>query len=372
MEDKKVVLSVQDLNVKFTLRGQILHAIRGISLDVYQGESLAIVGESGSGKSVFVKCAMGLLDANGYIDGGSILYNGMDLTKFQTDKDWLKIRGKEIAMVFQDPMTSLNPLKTIGKQIQEAVELHQGLKGKDAYKAVLEVLSDVGIDDPERRYKQYPHEFSGGMRQRVVIAIAVACRPKILICALDVTIQAQILELIKAMQKKYDLTTIYITHDLGVVANVADRIAVMCAGEIQQIGTPSEIYNAPATRFVADFIGESNILPATAAEVRGDTCVYTTPMGQVLGAAAHVSEGETVYLCVRPEAVCVSAEPVSGFGIQITVTDNICTGNLIKSIGVDADGHELRFSRLAGADGFSCGETLYPYWDSAACTVMRK
>ena len=250
MEDKKVVLSVKDLNVKFTLRGQILHAIRGISLDVYQGESLAIVGESGSGKSVFVKCAMGLLDANGFIDGGSILYNGMDLTKFQTDKDWLKIRGKEIAMVFQDPMTSLNPLKTIGKQIQEAVELHQGLKGGDAYKAVLEVLSDVGIDDPERRYKQYPHEFSGGMRQRVVIAIAVACRPKILICdepttALDVTIQAQILELIKAMQKKYDLTTIYITHDLGVVANVADRIAVMYAGDIVELGTCDEVFYDP-------------------------------------------------------------------------------------------------------------------------------
>ena len=250
MEDKKVVLSVKDLNVKFTLRGQILHAIRGISLDVYQGESLAIVGESGSGKSVFVKCAMGLLDANGYIDGGSILYNGMDLTKFQTDKDWLKIRGKEIAMVFQDPMTSLNPLKTIGKQIQEAVELHQGLKGGDAYKAVLEVLSDVGIDDPERRYKQYPHEFSGGMRQRVVIAIAVASRPKILICdepttALDVTIQAQILELIKAMQKKYDLTTIYITHDLGVVANVADRIAVMYAGDIVELGTCDEVFYDP-------------------------------------------------------------------------------------------------------------------------------
>ena len=250
MEDKEVVLSVRDLNVKFTLRGQILHAIRGISLDVYQGESLAIVGESGSGKSVFVKCAMGLLDANGFIDGGSILYNGMDLTKFQTDKDWLKIRGKEIAMVFQDPMTSLNPLKTIGKQIQEAVELHQGLKGKDAYKAVLEVLSDVGIDDPERRYKQYPHEFSGGMRQRVVIAIAVACRPKILICdepttALDVTIQAQILELIKAMQKKYNLTTIYITHDLGVVANVADRIAVMYAGDIVELGTCDEVFYDP-------------------------------------------------------------------------------------------------------------------------------
>ena len=248
--DNNVILSIRDLHIKFTLRGQVLHALRGVSLDVYKGESLAIVGESGSGKSVFVKTTMGLLDANGYIDGGSIMYNGMDLTRNKTDKDWLKIRGKEIAMVFQDPMTSLNPLKTIGKQVQEAVELHQGLKGEAAYKAVLEALTDVGIDDPERRYKQYPHEFSGGMRQRVVIAIAVACRPEILICdepttALDVTIQAQILELIKAMQKKYDLTTIYITHDLGVVANVADRIAVMYAGDIVEIGTCDEVFYDP-------------------------------------------------------------------------------------------------------------------------------
>ena len=249
-QSKNVILSVQDLDVKFTLRNQVLHAIRGVSLDVYQGESLAIVGESGSGKSVFVKCMMGLLDANGYIDGGQILYNGQDLTRFQTDKDWLKIRGREIAMVFQDPMTSLNPLKTIGKQLQEAVELHQGLRGSAAKKAVLEVLSDVGIDDPQRRYKQYPHEFSGGMRQRVVIAIAIACRPKVLICdepttALDVTIQAQILELIKAMQKKYNLTTIYITHDLGVVANVADRIAVMYAGDIIEVGSCDEVFYDP-------------------------------------------------------------------------------------------------------------------------------
>ena len=245
MEDKEVVLSVRDLNVKFTLRGQILHAIRGISLDVYQGESLAIVGESGSGKSVFVKCAMGLLDANGYIDGGCILYNGMDLTKFRADRGWLKVRGKEIAMVFQDPMTSLNPLKTIGKQIQEAVELHQGLKGKDAYQAVLEVLSDVGIDDPERRYKQYPHEFSGGMRQRVVIAIAVACRPKILICdepttALDVTIQAQILELMKQLREKFNTSVMLITHDLGVVAQFCDSVSVVYAGRVVEYG-PVEI-----------------------------------------------------------------------------------------------------------------------------------
>ena len=248
--DKNAILSIQDLNIKFTLRGQVLHALRGVSLDIYQGESLAIVGESGSGKSVFVKSTMGLLDANGHIESGSILYNGEDLTKNVTDKDWMKIRGKEIAMVFQDPMTSLNPLKTIGKQVQEAVELHQGLKGQAAYKAVLEALEDVGIDDPERRYKQYPHEFSGGMRQRVVIAVAVACRPKILICdepttALDVTIQAQILQLIRQMQKKYNLTTIYITHDLGVVANVADRIAVMYAGDIVEVGNCEEVFYDP-------------------------------------------------------------------------------------------------------------------------------
>ena len=248
--ENNVILSVRDLDVKFTLRGQTLHAVRGASLDVYEGESLAIVGESGSGKSVFVKTFMGLLDANGFISGGQILYNGQDLTTYRTDKDWLKIRGREIAMVLQDPMTSLNPLKTIGKQIEEAVKLHQGLRGAEAKRAVLEVLKDVGIDDPERRYRQYPHEFSGGMRQRVVIAIAVACRPKILICdepttALDVTIQAQILELIKEMQKKYHLTTIYITHDLGVVANVADRIAVMYAGGIVEVGACEEVFYDP-------------------------------------------------------------------------------------------------------------------------------
>jgi len=248
--EHNVILSVQDLDVKFTLRGQVLHAIRGVSLDVYQGESLAIVGESGSGKSVFVKTFMGLLDGNGYIDGGHIYYNGADLTTNRADRDWLKIRGREIAMVLQDPMTSLNPLKTIGKQIQEAVELHQGLRGAAAHSAALEALSDVGIDEPERRCRQYPHEFSGGMRQRVVIAIAAACRPKILICdepttALDVTIQAQILELIKAMQKKYALTTIYITHDLGVVANVADRIAVMYAGDIIEVGSCDEVFYDP-------------------------------------------------------------------------------------------------------------------------------
>ena len=241
------ILSVRDLNIKFNLRGRTLHALRDVSLDLYKGESLAIVGESGSGKSVFVKSFMGLLDANGWVDSGEILYNGEDLTKYTQEKQWLRIRGKQIAMVLQDPMTSLNPLKTIGAQIVEAIELHQGLHGEAARKEMLSVLTDVGITEPERRAKQYPHEFSGGMRQRVVIAIAVACRPQILICdepttALDVTIQAQILSLIRALKEKYNLTTVYITHDLGVVANVADRIAVMYAGDIVEIGMCEEVF----------------------------------------------------------------------------------------------------------------------------------
>ena len=217
------ILTVKDLEVQFNLRGQVLTAIRGISLDIYKGESLAIVGESGSGKSVFTKTFMGMLDKNGKVTKGEILYNGMDLAKFSSEKDWLKIRGKEVAMVFQDPMTSLSPLKTVGKQIQEALELHQNLHGRAARERTIEILSDVGITEPERRYKQYPHEFSGGMRQRAVIATAIACNPNILICdepttALDVTIQAQIIELLEQLQKKYRLTIIYITHDLGVVA----------------------------------------------------------------------------------------------------------------------------------------------------------
>ena len=245
--EKEIALSVKNLNVKFTLRGKVLHAIRDISLDIYKGESLAIVGESGSSKSVFTKTFMGLLDKNGYIESGEILYKGKNLADFKTEKEWSFIRGREIAMVLQDPMTSLNPLKTVGAQISEAIELHQGLKGNDLKAAVLEILKDVGITDPERRYKQYPHEFSGGMRQRVVIAIAVACKPQTLICdepttALDVTIQAQILELLKNLQEKYQLTTIYITHDLGVVANVADRIAVMYAGDIVEIGSCEEVF----------------------------------------------------------------------------------------------------------------------------------
>ncbi len=241
------ILSAKDVEVEFTLRGQRLQAIRSASLDLYEGETLAIVGESGSGKSVFTKCFLGMLDKNGAVTGGSILYDGRDLAKFTTEREWRTIRGRKIAMVTQDPMTSLNPLKRIGVQIREAIELHQKLRGAEAKREAIRMLELVGIPDAERRYGQYPHEFSGGMRQRVVIAIAVACKPQILICdepttALDVTIQAQILDLIRKLQKDQGMTIIYITHDLGVVANVADRVAVMYAGQIVEIGMSNEIF----------------------------------------------------------------------------------------------------------------------------------
>ncbi len=271
MENAKTILSVHDLNIKFSLRGRILHAIRGVSLDVIEGESLAIVGESGSGKSVLTKNFMGLLDPNGRISGGSIFYYGMssydglkqplyamdengrkyaNLAQFKKEKDWLKVRGREVCMIPQDPMTSLNPLKSVGAQISEALKLHRNVSGSAAREAAIQILNDVQIDNPQRRYHQYPHELSGGMRQRIVIAIAIACRPKILICdepttALDVTIQAQILNLLKEIKEKYHLTVIFITHDLGVVANIADRVAVMYAGDVVELGLVNEIFYDP-------------------------------------------------------------------------------------------------------------------------------
>ena len=247
---KEPILSAKDVEIQFSLRGKLLTAIRKCSLDLYEGETLAIVGESGSGKSVFTKSFLGMLDANGKITNGSIMYHGTDISKYTKEKEWRTIRGKKIAMVMQDPMTSLNPLKKVGKQIQESIELNQGIKGAEAKKLAMEMLTKVGIPDPERRYNQYPHEFSGGMRQRVVIAIAVACHPEILICdepttALDVTIQAQILDLLKELKEEYQTSIVLITHDMGVVATVCSKIAIMYGGLIMETGTADEIFYNP-------------------------------------------------------------------------------------------------------------------------------
>jgi len=261
--EREPILSARDVEISFSLRGKKLNAIRRCSLDLYQGETLAIVGESGSGKSVFTKSFLGMLDANGSITGGSILFEGKDLAKYKTEKDWMTIRGKKISMVMQDPMTSLNPLKKIGRQIEESIELNQGIKGPEAKKMALEMLKKVGIPDPERRYQQYPHEFSGGMRQRVVIAIAAACHPQILICdepttALDVTIQAQILDLINELKEETGTSVMMITHDLGVIAEVADDVMVMYAGKVVEHATCDQIFDEPLHPYTA---GLMNCIP---------------------------------------------------------------------------------------------------------------
>ena len=248
--ENPLILSAKDVEIKFNLRGKTLTAVRKASLDLYEGETLAIVGESGCGKSVFTKSFIGMLDKNGFINSGSITYRGDDLTKYKTEAEWLRVRGKKIAMVFQDPMTSLNPVRTIGEQITEVITWHFGTEHEEAKKEAIDILKRVGIADAEFRYKQYPHEFSGGMRQRVVIATAIACRPEILICdepttALDVTVQAQILHLIKELQQELKMTVVYITHDLGVVANVADWVSVMYAGQIIEYGTVHDIFKNP-------------------------------------------------------------------------------------------------------------------------------
>ena len=251
VKNGEVIASVKDLVVRFSVRNKILTAIRKVSIDIYKGEILAIVGESGSGKSVFTKCFTGMLEENGSVDENSqILYSGVDLSKFKTNEEWLNIRGKRISTIFQDPMTSLNPLRKIGTQISEVIRLHRGLSKEEAKEETIKLLQRVGIKDAENRYNDYPFQYSGGMRQRVVIAIALACNPDILICdepttALDVTIQAQIINLIKELKDEYGFTVLFITHDLGVVAEVADRVAVMYGGQIIEYGTANDIFYNP-------------------------------------------------------------------------------------------------------------------------------
>lgn len=269
------LLEVKNLCVNFGTYGGEVKAVRGVTFDLHKGETLAIVGESGSGKSVACKTIMRILSSNGYIKDGQILFDGKDLTKI-SEKDMEKVRGKDIAMIFQDPMTSLNPTMTIGKQIMEPIIKHQGFSKEDARKRAIKLIELVGISDAEKRFKQYPHQFSGGMRQRIVIAISLACNPKVLIAdepttALDVTIQAQILELIKDLQEKTGVAVIFITHDLGVVANMADRVSVMYAGKIIEYGTSDDIFYDPKHPYTWGLLGSMPTLDI------GDNDLYNIP-----------------------------------------------------------------------------------------------
>ncbi|HBG4071324.1 TPA: ABC transporter ATP-binding protein [Clostridioides difficile] len=253
------LLEVNNLSVSFKVEEGEVQAVRNVSFNLKKGEILAIVGESGCGKSVLCKSLMRILPYNGYIKNGEVLLKSGDLVK-KSEKEMEDIRGKNISMVFQDPMTSLNPTISIGKQIAEAVIIHQGISKSEAKKRAIELIELVGIDNPEKRFKQFPHHFSGGMRQRIVIAIALACNPDVLIAdepttALDVTIQAQIIDLIKDLQHKIGLSIIFITHDLGVVATIADRIAVMYAGKIVEIGTVEDIFYDPRHPYTWGLLG---------------------------------------------------------------------------------------------------------------------
>jgi oligopeptide/dipeptide ABC transporter ATP-binding protein len=244
------LLEVEDLKVSFHVSSGEIHALRGVSFHVNSGETLAVVGESGCGKSVTAQAIMGMIPSpHGRVKEGRILFKGQDLTKFNK-KEFRNIRGSEIGMVFQDPMTSLNPTMKVGSQIDEVLIKNQKLSKKEAKQKTIELLKLVGISDASSRYSQYPHEFSGGMRQRVVIAIALACNPELIIAdepttALDVTIQAQILELLKKLQKERNTSIMLITHDLGVVAEVADRVAIMYAGVVVESGRVEEIFEKP-------------------------------------------------------------------------------------------------------------------------------
>ena len=242
-------LEVRDLQISFRTETGILQAVRGISFALERGRTLAIVGESGSGKSVTSRAIMGILAPNAQVVGGQILYGGRDLLKLP-EKELCKLRGDKLAMIFQDPLSALNPIMPIGKQITETMLLKNGLSRRDAKDKALRLMEEVGIRDARKRFDQYPFQFSGGMRQRIVIAIALAADPEVLICdepttALDVTIQAQILELINKLKAERHLSVVFITHDLGVVAKMADDIAVMYAGKIVEQGTAEDIFYDP-------------------------------------------------------------------------------------------------------------------------------
>ena len=259
MENKDSLLSIKNLTIHYFTEDGTVKAVNGVSFEIYPGETYGLVGESGSGKSVTSLSIMGLLQYPGRVVDGEILLNGEDILTYSKDQ-MRKVRGKEIAMIFQDPMTSLNPVYTIGNQVMEMILEHEKMTKREARARAIEMLKLVGIPAAETRIDSYPHEFSGGMRQRVMIALALSCNPKLLIAdepttALDVTIQAQILNLIKKLNRQFGMTTMLITHDLGVVATVCDKVAVMYGGLIMEYGTVDEIFYHPRHPYTMGLLG---------------------------------------------------------------------------------------------------------------------
>ena len=278
-QEPEVVIDVQNLSVGFHVRSKKTHVIRNISFKVYRGETLAIVGESGSGKSVTTKTFTGMLESNGFISGGSIKFHDWDLTQFKTTEDWQKIRGKRIATIFQDPMTSLNPLYTIGNQLIESIKAHSKVTTRQAMRKAREVMDLVQIPEAEKKMQFYPHEFSGGMKQRIIIAMALAGNAELIIAdepttALDVTIQKQIMDLILDIKNEFGTTVILISHDLALVSNYSDTITVMYSGHIVEQASAKEFFKNPRHPYSIALL---NSLPTTSPSLKLKTITGAPP-----------------------------------------------------------------------------------------------
>ncbi len=300
------LLAVENLRTVFYTDKEEVHAVDGISFDVRTGETVGIVGESGSGKSVTARSIMGLVDSPGRIVDGSIRYRGEELVG-KTDEELRAYRGGDMAMIFQDPMTSLNPVYTVGNQIKEALELHQGLTGSDATEEAAELLESVNIPDAKRRLTEYPHEFSGGMRQRALIAMALACDPDLLICdepttALDVTTQAQILELLQKLQRDLGMAMLWITHNLGLVAGMAHRVNVMYAGRLVESGPTREVLTHPRHPYTRGLLHAVPQLSGQGERLSGIDGVVPPPTRIPAGCRFHPR-------CPLARALCRTEEP---------------------------------------------------------------
>lgn len=310
---KEPILKVENLKTYFYTEDGVVKAVDGVTFDLYEGETLGIVGESGSGKSVTSLSIMRLLDEKGKIVDGKIIFKGKNLLEL-SEAEMRKIRGNEIAMIFQEPMVALNPVYTIGDQIMEAIMLHQNVGESEARKIAVELLRKVGIPEPEKRVDQYPHQLSGGMRQRAMIAMALSCRPSILIAdepttALDVTIQAQILDLMKELQKEYGMALIMITHDMGVIAEMADRVVVMYAGRVAEYGRVHEIFKKPRHPYTYGLLSSIPRLDVEQEKLKSIPGTVPDPLNFPTGCRFHPRCEFAQECCSHEDPELVEVEP---------------------------------------------------------------